>query len=319
MKLKKFATALACVLAACSLVACTDKDKQVQLNPYWQENSQAFTNIDETLTYNVTFEANSGLSGMGYTVGYTDGVYTTHLQSAQENGENVYTYTTALTIKVTYTYGSESVTLDDCVTSATKFNETLKPISSAKEIISNSPVNTNGAHNAVADCYASYHYAVSTTYNGKESVSTVTNLETPESPVEVRKETFNATGGNYRYLDNEQLLFALRGVSNSTTSGKFRFYNPFIDELQLVKFSFDEETGAKFDYLDNGTAVSKDITYRPVKLTLDATNPGETQTAWIAKCSNPESNANRNVLLYLETPRSYNLGKLVYKLYSVTR
>ena len=319
MKLKKFTTVLACVLAACSFAACTDKDKQVQLNPYWQENSQAFTNIDEMLTYKVAFESDTGMNTIGYTVAYSDGEYTTHLQSTQENGENIYAYATKLTIKVTYTYGSESVTLDDCVTSVTKFSETLKPISSDKEIISNSPVNTNGGHTSVADCYASYHYTVSTTYSEKEGVSTVTNLKDAENPIEVRKETFNCTGGNYRYIDNEQLLFALRGVSNSTTTGKFRFYNPFIDELQLVKFTFDEESGQKFDYLENGNTVSKDIAYRPVSITLDATNPGETQTAWFAKCSNPENNANRNLLLKLETPLSYNLGKLVYTLYSVER
>lgn len=319
MKFKKLTTAFATLLAISSLGACMNKNNQIQLNPYWLENSQAFTNIDETLTYGVTFEESSGMSSMGYAVAYSDGVYTTTLTSSQEGGENVYIYTTALDIKVTYTYGGENAEFVDSIYSETKFNETLKPISSVKTIVSHSPVNTNGGHKKVSDCYASYAYEVKTTYSGKDGVSVITNYADPENPKEVKNKTFNASSGNYRYLDNEQLLFALRGVSNSTTSGKFRFYSPFVDALQIVKFSFNDETGAKFDYTENGTVVSKDITYRPVTLTLSAKNPGATQTAWIAKCTDAERNANRNILLRLETPLSYNMGKLVYKLNSVTR
>ncbi len=319
MKFKKLTTAFAALLAISSLGACTNKNNQIQLNPYWLENSQAFTNIDETLTYDVTFEEGSGMSSMGYAVAYSEGAYATHLTSAQEGGENVYTYTTALDIKVTYTYGGENAEFVDSIYSETKFNETLKPISSVKTIVSHSPVNTNGGHKKVSDCYASYAYEVKTTYSGKDGVSVITNYADPENPKEVKNKTFNASSGNYRYVDNEQLLFALRGAPNSTKSGKLRFYSPFVDALQIVKFSFDDETGAKFDYTENGTAVSKDITYRPVTLTLSAKNPGATQTAWIAKCTDAERNANRNILLRLETPLSYEMGKLVYKLNSVTR
>lgn len=319
MKFKKFTAVIATVLAMSSFGACTDKNKQVQLNAYWLENSQAFANIDETLTYDVTFEASSSISEMGYDIVYNNGTYATHLKSSQEGGENVYTYTTELDLQVTYTYNGESAEFTDRVYSETKFNETLKPISSVKTIVSHSPVNTNGGHKKVSDCYASYAYEVKTSYSGKDGASVVTNYADPENPKEVRNETFNSSGGNYRYLDNEQLLFALRGVPNSTISGKLRFYSPFVDELQLVKFKFDDETGAKFDYTENGTAVSKDITYRPATLTLSAKNPGATQTAWIAKCTDAEHNANRNILLRLETPLSYNMGKLVYKLNSVSR
>lgn len=319
MKFKKITAVIAAVIAMSSFGACTDKDKQVQINPYWLENSLVFSAIDETLTYGVTFEPSSSISEMGYDIAYSNGAYTTNLKSLQEGGENIYTYTTELEIQVTYTYNGESADFVDRIYSETKFNETLKPISSVKTLVSHSPVNTNGGHKKVSDCYASYAYEVKTSYSGKDGASVVTNYADPENPKEVRNETFNASGGNYRYLDNEQLLFALRGVSNSTTSGKLRFYSPFVDELQIVKFKFDDETGAKFDYTENGTTVSKDITYRPVTLTLSAKNPGATQTAWIAKCTDAERNANRNILLRLETPLSYNMGKLVYKLNSVSR
>ena len=65
--------------------------------------------------------------------------------------------------------------------------------------------------------------------------------------------------------------------------------------------------------------VKKTIDYRSVTMKLSSSNPGATQTAYIATYDNAEMNTHRNVMLKLETPLAYNLGTLVYSLKSINR
>lgn len=323
MKTKKLLPVLALILGMSSLSACTENDQNIEFGNYWNSNATvAYEQIDETLTYGVTFEKAAGYEALGYTLSYSDGTYVTQLKSEQLDGKNVYRYTTALNIKVTYQYGtSEPVTLEDSIVTESVFLDAannLRPISSSKKVISNSP--NNGGASKVENCYISYNYEITTTYNenGKNATCKIVNNAKPDAPV-TQETAFSISTKKYSYLDNEQLLFALRGFPSNSSSSKVQIYSPFLDTTQKINLSFSSEEGKEFTLKENGEDVKKNITYIPVSLTIDGNNPGATQKAWIAKTTNPQKNTNRNVMLQLETPLSYNIGKLVYTLNSVTR
>ena len=92
---------------------------------------------------------------------------------------------------------------------------------------------------------------------------------------------------------------------------------------ERIRVNFSEKTGKSFTYslTENSETktVTKDISYRPVSIQIDADNPGATQTALIATTDNPSDNTYRNVMLELNVPLSYSFGSLVYKLTSITR
>ena len=69
----------------------------------------------------------------------------------------------------------------------------------------------------------------------------------------------------------------------------------------------------------NGEQVKKAISYRAATVTIEANNPGPSQTIWIASSAESQNNANRNIMLRMENPYSYNMGKMVYNLKSITR
>lgn len=327
MKAKKIVLALAALTAFCSFAACTNTDKKILFNDYWEKNSMAHGTIDETLVYKVTHEKGSGLDVIGYSLNYGEGTYVTNLKS-QGDG---YVYTTALTIPVTYQYGDDKAqSLIDTVTSEVVFarsGNALRPVSSKKSVVSHTP--NSGAGISSATCYSYYDFSIETSYPTQgDATSTVTykqyeiDEETKEKvevdPI-VESSTFAFSDDDYSCLDNEQLLVALRAISTSTTTGSFKAYSPFVKAMQKIDFSFQTETSAEFTYILNGQTAKTNISYRPVTFVIDDTNPGATQTAWIASATNPQNNTHRNVMLKLVTPLSYSLGNLVYELVSITR
>jgi outer membrane protein assembly factor BamE (lipoprotein component of BamABCDE complex) len=323
MKGKKISTILALILGLTALSGCTNSDQKVNFGNFWQEDALSQNDIHETLVYDVTFDAND-VSLVDYTLAYKDGKYTTSLVSAKEDDKTVYTYTTALTITAQYTLNGVTEECQDVVTSTVKFYAAeygLQPISSEKEIKASSPTAITGTQ--VSECYQQYHYATKITYNENctEGKSVVTHYLTEGDP-KVKENTFEIEQKKFSYLDNEQVLLALRGVRNSTSSAKLNVYSAFAESVQKVSWTFDKEVSAEFSFYKNGgeEKTKSTITYRPVNLVLDEKNPGATQIAWIAKKPEASStaNTNRNVILRLETPLSYGLGSLIYTLNSVS-
>ncbi len=315
MKKKFLLPVLAGILAFSTLTACTDSDKSVSFSEYWQKDSLNPGTVEETLTYAVTFEKGAGYDATGYLLSYGEGHYQTNLKSTTQG----YAYTTELTMPVSYTLGSETKEFTDTVTTSVLFERTsLLPIASTKTVVSHSP--TNAQAKTVADCYVAYEYTVETTYADGTGKSKVVYRETEDvKALEQAETSFQYKKGDYSYLDNEQLLLALRAISSTTTTGSIKSYAPTEDSMQKIKFTFEEATGKEFNHTVNGASLSdKNISYRPVTLQRSANNPGTTQTAWIATTPDPSNNLHRNVLLKLETPLAYNLGKLVYTLTAVT-
>ncbi len=314
MKAKKLVLAVAAVVGATSLVACTDNDKHVAFNEYWKYDWSSSGEVDETLTYAITFEKGVGMDGVGYTLSYSDGKYTTHLKSTNQG----YEYKTSLSLNAVYKYGNEeAVTLPDKVETTVVFsNKTWLPLSSTKTVVSHSPV--NGEVAKTSDCYVAYNYTVETLYTDGKAHTTVAYNETEDHKAVTNEHDFEYGKGKYSYLDNEQLLLALRGVPADTASGSVKVHNPFLEATQKIKFSFTENDPTKLTYTLNGTPSTTDFSYREVSVTISDKNPGATQTAWIAAtASDTTKNVNRNVMLRLETPLSYSLGTLIYTLTSI--
>ena len=121
MKRKKISTLLALLLGVSTFGACTNSDKKVDFANFWLEDAlNTSATIEETLTYDVKYEAQNA-SLVNYTLNYTDGTYTTTLVSQQAaDGKIVYTYTTQLNITATYNLGEASASFDDTVTSTVK-------------------------------------------------------------------------------------------------------------------------------------------------------------------------------------------------------
>ncbi len=322
MKIKKLALLLAAVVSVSAFAACGKTNKKTVFSDYWQYSSLAGGSVvDETLTYKVEFKKGSSASSLGYNFEYGVGSYVTTLKSTADG--NSYEYTTELTMPVTYTLGDASVSKTDKITTEVKFyraDKSLKPISSKKTVLSNTPATVTPS--SVDGCYVFYDYTIESVYeeNGNANSNIVYNA--PESfKEEDFSSSFRYNSGDYSYVDNEQLLLAFRAISSETTSGGLQIYNPFVKKVQLVKYTFATETNGEFTHTLNGGALpKKEISYREVSFSLDEANPGPTQKALIATHSDAAKNTNRNVILSLETPLSYvagNLGSFVYTLTAV--
>lgn len=332
MKKKKSFILISAVLSAVLFASCSTS-MSTNFSANWYENTGNNTvapGTNETLVYNVEKKADSGLNS-SYSVEYQKGTYTTTLsteQRANEDGktELFYSYQTKLEISVQFLFGAEvSEVFNDVLTSKVLFRSTqlgLQPIYSEKEVYSHSPINI--APSSLEGCYAEYHYKVVTEYRDKCTAGTATLTDLSEENGTVQTTNFSISD-DYSYIDNEELLFAIRGMS-LTTSEQLLVYNASTESVQTVKVVPAEEADDEFEFevLDENESGSAEdnnkrtITYRPVSIAINATNPGATQTAYYAKTVAATNNTWRNVMLKLETPISYNLGTLVYTLKSAS-
>ncbi len=316
MKAKKLIPALALALGVATLAGCSAGDQKLAFQPYWNQASLVYQDIDETIEYEVTFEEASGASALGYTFSYDTGVYTTHLKSTTVDGKSAYEYTTSLEIKVSYEFGGEKKEFIDTTSSSVVFLSTesaLRPLESHVEIINHSPNNKVGG--TIESCYSELKASWDTTYDKDgNGVCKITNNANGKSSSHEFERDEDLT-----FVDKEQLVVALRALSTSVTSGKVETYSPFAYDVQTLRFSFGDATSQQFKYTLNGEQVKKPISYRAATVTIEANNPGPSQTIWIASSAESQNNANRNIMLRMENPYSYNMGKMVYNLKSITR
>lgn len=312
---KKILAILSLALSASTLFACTG-NQTVSFTQYWAKNPNNLEqNISQKLEYSVTFEKNT--STMPYSVDYQNGKYVTELSMVanEASASPVYCYKTSLAIDVVYEYKGESKIFSDFIQTEVLFHTTknfLKPISSKKSLSTTSPNNTR-AISALKDCYTPYEYEVETSYN--ENCTKGTSVVTKKDG-QPHTENFSVSD-KYTYLDNEQLLFAISGITPSDNSSpRFSVYAPFTDAVQTIAVTFNTIKTDSMTFIKNGEEKEYDFSYFPVSIKINAQNSGATQTAWYASYNkSPEL---RNAMLKLEVPVSYNLGTLTYLLTSAT-
>lgn len=316
MKAKKLIPALALALGITTLAGCSAGDQKLAFQPYWNQASLVYQDVDETLEYEATFEEASGASSLGYAFSYDTGTYTTQLKSTTVDGKSAYEYTTSFEIKVHYEFGGKEKEFIDKTQSKVVFLSTesaLRPIESHVEIINHSPNNKAGS--TIESCYSELKAKWDITYDTDgNGVCKITNLANNKSTSHDFERDEDLT-----FVDKEQLVVALRALSTSVTSGKMQIYSPFHYDVQTLNFSFGDATSQQFTYTLNGETIKKTVNYRAATVTIDANNPGPSQTIWIASSAESQNNANRNVMLRMENPYSYNMGKMVYTLKAITR
>lgn len=327
---KKLFSALCVALGSVLLVGCNQASQKLQFNTNWSLNTMNDTPISttETLTYDVDFLGLTFLQAEHFTVQYCKdetgktklGSYVTTLEGKGDG----YVYTTTLKVPVSYTFQGETIVFEDVVTTSVEFKNaklSLAPISSVKTVECHSP--RNAAPSSLEECYIDYSYSVTTTYNESCTEGTSVMLDTSAKGTlydkakypEGQTTTFAIDGEKYSYLDNEQLLFALRGLSNSSLSAakSVSVYNSSKKNVQLVSIQPGSSSSEKYSFTLGGTSLPENtaIEYTPVQISLPK---GASQTLHYARTTDDANNVYRNVLLYMEVPVAYNIGYLKYTL-----
>ena len=335
---KKLLAGASLALSAVLLTACNTVNQKLEFNTNWALNTLIDTPISsvETLTYDVDFDAASFFQEEYYQVAYCKdiegnkklGVYETRLEGKADG----YLYTTTLTLPVVYTFGGASTLFEDTGTSTVEFRtaqKSLEPIKSTKRVVCHSPVNAEPTK--AEGCYVSYDYEVIIEYNADCTGGTMTQIDYSAAGTLYDKAAypngkttnFEIDKETYSYLDNEQLLFALRGLSNTEISSaqKVNVYNASTKIVETVSVTPSSTDSEKFSFTINGTPIGDTpITYTPVSISTPlpsifaSTNTGAAQELHYAQTVDPSLNTYRNVMLYMEVPVAYNIGSLTYKL-----
>lgn len=342
MKKKLFA-AIALTLSTITLAACNPVNQTLIFDPNWEKAiiGEAKTASAEELTYTIEHETSSFLQKEFYDVKYCyadgakkAGVYTTKLEYQTES---TYLYTTSLTMDVTFILASgESVTKTDTVKTEAKFkkaNASLQPIYSKKTVHAHAP--RNGEVSALENVYdaegkltqigafVEYDYEFTITYKDDLSGGTLTRTDLSEhNTLGVKggkqKIEFSIADTKYTYLDNEQYLFALRGISSdqlSAASKTVSMYNASLMTMETATTT--PSTAAKTNFelqLNGGEKTSYEIEYLPLTAKTSNKHANLSQTLWYAKTTDINNNVFRNVLLKMSVPMYFGLGNLHYTL-----
>lgn len=321
--MKKIRLAGLLLLPVTLLTGCGGITPALSLSANWYSDNTLSENRtdekEEVLKYKVTYQPEGTESD--FTVSYDEGTYTTSLRSERRTlldgtDETVYVYTTELNITGRYAYGSDtSEDFTDCIKSEAVFRNVskgLQPLSSSKTVKTTSP--TKLTPSALEGSYHCYEFTYVTEYDNALEQATVTYTDlTVETPTPVVTElALDEEEGTY--FDNEQLLFALRGVNLSSVI-TFRSLNQVALQVQSLATSEPTSTsvelkGASLD----GTVDDYTVDAVKINLAYQATHSGGTQSMWYAKTGTP--NTWRNVLLYMEVPIMYSMGSLCYTLTS---
>jgi hypothetical protein len=318
-KIVKTATA-ALALTACllpTLASCSTYSSSFSNTWYKNSETKRYNDTNETLEYKVTFEKGSNTS---YSVEYNDGIYTLELKNEQRDGNSVYSLTSRLEISGKFTVNGESKEFSDEVTSVCYFynaSQAMRPVYSEKTVKSTSPAAQTAT--TLAEAYTEYDYTVTCDYNEQCTAVTYAYKDNLDSAND--KGDTVSLSDTYTTLDNEELFFALRGLSldDSSTESLYVF-NPYTAKQELLTIASGSTgklaTPFSFVNTENGEE-AQDYTpdCRAITVTRNATMTGTSIGAYYAT-NNTETSANdlRHVMLQMISPLSYKLGTLTYTL-----
>ncbi len=330
MKKMKF-VGLALLAPLTLLCACSDViPLSMSANWYADSTTDLVAGATETLVYDVTYEK-PATNVNNFGIEYDKGTYTTEFTTTSEpyalsDGSKVivYCYKTTLNIPVRYTFGEEkSETFNDVVTTETYFHgkagegktyHSFAPVYS--KMTMDSTLIKSTSPEALDQVYAKANLTRETWYDTAMTKATVKRTTVQDgTPSETQVEVeFDEDLGTY--FDNDQLLFALRGVDVSAAL-TFSSIDPQADAVSTVKVAAGE--AVEYD-LNNvtigGNAVTQKVSAYKTSVVYDKTMAGTNRTLYYAAKTSGSSNVYRNVLLKMETPIMYNMGTLHYTLTS---
>lgn len=321
MNKKKILALGAVAMSAILFASCTSPSKKVKFieNWYLDTTYDIKADVNETLTYSVSFEAGSNADTEYRALRYNQGIYTTTLVSEFSDtlGSYVYRYTTSLEISGEHECktSGEIQNFNDTVTSEVVFTSAmqgLKPISSTKTFSSHTPT-TAIQPLSVTECYVKQNYTVQTNYDEALNGTSIQTIYKEGQEPRITTTNFEARDEDYTTIDNEQFLFALRGLS-SYSAQTFNVYNNAWKRSQLVSVSVSAEESEEFSFEFNGENKKATIAYIPVSLGIQENNSGSAQSFWIAKTTERTNNTYRNVVLKFSIPVNNAFGTFEYNL-----
>lgn len=322
MKKRRFAC-LALAAPVLLLAGCAGGTSRLTLSANWYSASDITSNISNTsekLEYSVSFES-TGTDAL--TLSYDPGKYTVELRNDTVNTgtrvEQCYYLSTRLEITGRYIVNGETgEDFTDVVTSEAWFLDVtteLRPVKSVKKVLTHST--TNSAPDKPENAYTVYEYTYTTTYNEDCSEAQIKIEYTRPEEVPVQEVTVDVTGDG-SYLDNETILFAMRGISPSVAS-TFRTINP-VTQTQVscgMTAVPTTESGKQYTFAVNGTSEDRTPDVYSFTIGYSGNYAGQTQElTYAAKVTEGGVNTYRNVLLEMRVPALQSLGTLVYKLTS---
>ena len=330
--MKKIRLAGLMLLAPLTLLCACSGGVPLSFAANWNRNTadSSVSNTREELVYEVTFTPSETPAGT-LTAEYDEGTYTTLLENknltlSDGSSQEGYVYTTKLTISGRFRLGSEvSETFTDTVTSTVSFlsaSQRLKPVKSEKEVVSTSPVASSPS--SLENAFTTYHYTYDVSYDAGLTTATAVYTDLTEYKTEegetVRRDPETREyeiEGDTTYLDNEQILFALRGLDLSA-GVTFRTINSVMGHVTEAGTSSNTQSSAAVktavDFTMDGTAVKQELDAVEVPLVYRSSPSGQAQTLVYAATTDPNNNTYRNVLLKMEVPVVQSLGTLVYTL-----
>lgn len=322
MKKRSFATVL---LLAPLLVgaACAPGIQRTEIQTNWYRNTGLGDDIAgtrETLEYSVAMSESTPHNGL--TADYSDGVYTMTLVNApitRENGTaEGYILETSLSVNVKFTFqGTSTETMNDTVSTRVEFlpvGSNLQPVRSSKTAHTHVP---NDAPQSMESVFAEYHYTYAVEYNDARTKAAVTYTDrlpnaAGKVPDPISREL--DIESKYTFLDNEQILFALRGM-NLSSSITFRTINPTMNSVQEVSLrAAAKEVTESVSFERNGEPFSADALAATELRVGYGGNVGQGVTVVFAKKTSDTDNTNRNVPLRMEYPVIRSLGTMRYTL-----
>ena len=326
--MKKIRLAGLILLAPLTLLCACSGGTPLSFTANWYRNTTlggSVKDTSETLVYDVSFTPEENENG--FSVEYDTGTYRTSLVNenitlADGSTTEGYRYTTELTIGGRYRLGGEeSDPFQDSVTSTVSFLPVahgLQPVKSEKEVVSTSPLSSSPA--SLENAFTTYHYSYTVEYDAalttaKATYSDLTENEDGELPAPETREY--DIEGDTTFLDNEQVLFALRGLTLTSTAS-FRTINQvtgMVTELATGSSSA-APTAVKetVSFTMDGSAIEQEIDAVKLTLSYQSSPSGQAQTLVYAATTDANDNVYRNVLLKMEVPVLQSLGTLVYTL-----
>ncbi len=320
MKPKKLAP-LALALPLALLAACAAADPGLAFSARWfpSPSHPDQTKASETLEYTVSTAEIENKQPDALYAEY-EGNYRATLEYTVYNSVPSYHFTGDFTAAVTYT-GQDAIT--ETVRSEVWFalendkTAPMRPFYSVRTVDSVVPdVSAEGSP------LTHYHYTFAVTYDWEADKAAVKfdNLlgdgtdsfrkdgaKDEEATVDLR--------GNGTYLDNEEILFALRGVSLEG-GVSFRSINPVKDKTyRCVPVSTQTSTAVEYEtnFMQNGNEVKEKIDAHRITIGYTEGNTGSPRTYVYADTVSGE-NTYRNVLLEMREPLIGGMGTLVYTL-----
>lgn len=314
--------ALLAVAPLTLLCACGGTVSNLSFNANWYKNTSLKDNLagtNEELEYELSFH---DLGSDTLSLSYTEGIYKTKLVNGQIQLDNEtregYIYTTDLTVKVQFTVkGEKSAVFEDKIHSEAQFLSAargLRPVKSLKTIYCHAPISATPS--SLNSGYGEYDISYEIDYDDALTQAEVVYTDKLHSQ---NSETKNYTlKGDGSFLDNEELLFALRGL-DLTVPTSFRSLNLVQGKASQVSLTTLEQTTASVDFTADGEEIKReDLPVSGVTLRYAGSGGGEPQTLIYAKTTDTSSNQYRNVLVEMQVPVYYSLGTLTYKLRTAT-